>query len=1077
MKFIADFHIHSHYSRATSKLLTPEHLDYWAQVKGIKVVGTGDFTHPGWLAELKEKLEPAEPGLFRLKKELKKQSFPGADSEVRFLLTAEISNIYKKNEKVRKIHHVVFAPDFETAKKIQQKLVALDFNITSDGRPILGMDSRDLLELCLDASPDIFFVPAHIWTPWFAVLGSKSGFDSIQECFGDLTSYIHAVETGLSSDPPLNWMCSRLDKFTLLSNSDAHSPDKLGRNANFFDTDLSYPAIIQAIKKADKQQFLGTIDMFPQEGKYHFDGHRKCNVCWDPVQTLRNNGTCPVCGKKVTVGVTNRIARLTDREDLSQKPNRLPFYSIIPLPEIIAEIAGVGAKSKKVQKQYMQLVEKAGSEFNILLHHSIKQVREISNDLVAEAIRRMRAHQVHIKHGFDGEYGQIKVFGRGEMKEFTAQESLFAPQKTEKRDTTRQLLEFDLKEYRRLQNMQPADRQETLELENLAKTRDVLAGLNAEQKAAVQHTDKPALIVAGPGTGKTRVLTFRIAYLINEKNIEPENILAITFTNKASLEIKERLTTLLNDKNISDKIAVTTFHAFGLSVLKKYHKESRREEQFNLIDEEDKLFVLTQKLGVKKKSTAKISRQISAAKQALQSSKEIEDNELARIFNRYEIILNQENLFDLDDLIYQTIRLFQQYPAILSEYRQQLPWIMVDEYQDVNYAQYQLIRLLAPSTSSNLCVIGDPNQAIYGFRGADVKYIRQFGKDYPDAAIYQLKMSYRCSTNILQASEDILHKAGEEQNMLEGLNQGVKINIAPNRSGKSEAEFIARSIERMMGGLRMFSMDSNISDGTTDAGIESLAQFVVLTRTRSQFADIQEAFKNHSIPYQLVGETPFFQQEPVRSVIDVLKYAFSPQKEYLSSKLLDKKIIQKNELEKVPELIKGKTLHLLIQQIIEAYFVTQKEKNAVTFNKLLDISKEYGDKIDEFLKFTVLGKGIDTFKPTIENVALMTLHASKGLEFDCVFIAGCEEGLLPYNLYKSCKSDINEERRLLYVGMTRARKYLFLSHAERRMVNGTEHELKRSPFLNRIEKQLIETHRSEYKKKDKKDDGQLSLFS
>ncbi len=342
MRFIADLHIHSHFSRATSKKLSPEFIHYWAGVKGISVVGTGDFTHPGWLKELKDKLVPSEEGLFKLKKEHQKElNIPKAIDlcpEIRFILSAEISNIYKKNNKVRKVHNVVLAPDFATAEKIQESLLKIGGNITSDGRPILGLDSRDLLEMVLEASERTYFIPAHIWTPWFSVLGSKSGFDSIDECFEDLTPYISAVETGLSTDAPMHWMCSFLDKYTLVSNSDAHSPEKLGRNANILDTNLSYTDIIRAMKSGDPQKFLGTIDLFPQEGKYHYDGHRKCGIRWDPVQTLKNKGICPKCGKKVTVGVMNRVVELSDRKDLDERPNRLPFYSIIPLKEILSEI-------------------------------------------------------------------------------------------------------------------------------------------------------------------------------------------------------------------------------------------------------------------------------------------------------------------------------------------------------------------------------------------------------------------------------------------------------------------------------------------------------------------------------------------------------------------------------------------------------------------------------------------------------------------------------------------------------------------------------------------------------------------
>ncbi|MBN2519604.1 MAG: hypothetical protein JXB17_03790, partial [Bacteroidales bacterium] len=454
MKFIADFHIHSHYSIATSKKLTPEHLDYWAKIKGISVVGTGDFTHPKWINELKEKVEPSEIGLFQLKNDFIIND-PITDNNilpVRFMLTAEISNIYKKNGKVRKVHNVIFAPDFNTVEKIQNELLRRKFNITSDGRPILGIDSKDLLDLVLNISPEIFFVPAHIWTPWFSVLGEKSGFDSIEECFEDLSQYINAVETGLSSDPPMNWACSKLDKYTLLSNSDAHSPEKLGRNANLFDSKLDYFSIIEAIKAKNTEHFLGTIDLFPQEGKYHYAGHRKCNVCLDPVSSLIKRGICPVCNKPITNGVMNRIIQLSDREKIDNITNRPPFYSIIPLKEIIAEINWKNSVPSVIEKEYRTLIKTFGNEFNILLHLPVEDIAEKGGQLLGEAIKRMRNRQVFIKEGYDGEYGIIKVFNENELKINAAQSTLFSYEKIEKTETPepRKLLNFNLKEYREI---------------------------------------------------------------------------------------------------------------------------------------------------------------------------------------------------------------------------------------------------------------------------------------------------------------------------------------------------------------------------------------------------------------------------------------------------------------------------------------------------------------------------------------------------------------------------------------------------------------------------------------------------
>ncbi|MFH1394829.1 MAG: endonuclease Q family protein [Candidatus Omnitrophota bacterium] len=419
MKFICDFHVHSHFSRATSKQLVPEYLDYWARVKGIKVVGTGDFTHPEWVSELKEKLEFAEPGLFKLKKKYKNTIpalCPEKFDDIRFLLSAEISNIYKKGGTVRKIHSLILAPGFEAVEKVQHKLAQRGANIVSDGRPILGMDVKDLLSLFLDVSGDFVFIPAHIWTPWFSVLGSKSGFNSVRECFEELSDYICAVETGLSTDPSMHWLCSFLDEYTLISNSDAHSPEKLGRNANIFNTELTYGAIVNALKNTgqNRNAFVGTIDLFPQEGKYYYDGHRKCRVCLNPKDTILNNGVCPVCGSNVTIGVKNRVLQLADREDGLKRNNKKPFYSIIPLKEILSEISGTLPASKKVNKLYWEIIKKTGSELELLLEMSISEIEKNSNEVLAEAVQRMRNKKVFLNPGFDGEYGRITLFKTAE---------------------------------------------------------------------------------------------------------------------------------------------------------------------------------------------------------------------------------------------------------------------------------------------------------------------------------------------------------------------------------------------------------------------------------------------------------------------------------------------------------------------------------------------------------------------------------------------------------------------------------------------------------------------------------------
>lgn len=413
MSFIADLHIHSRYSRATSRDMSPETIWKWAQLKGVTVIGTGDFTHPAWLRELREKLEPAGNGLFRLRSGFEPDGIPPlCRADVFFLPSAEISCIYGKNGRTRKVHALVYAPDFPAVERINAALSKIG-NLKSDGRPILGLDAKVLLRMVLDVSPDAILVPAHAWTPHFSVFGSASGFDSLEECFEELTPHIHAIETGLSSDPAMNRRLSVLDRLTLISNSDAHSPAKIGREANILDTDISYAAIMQAVKTGEG--FSGTIEFFPEEGKYHNDGHRVCGVNLTPRETISHNCLCPVCSKRVTVGVMHRVASLADRPDgFNNGPRFKPHHSLIPLQEIIAETLDVGVNSKAVDRTYRKLLHDLGNEFSILLDASLDDIERSAPPLLREAVDRVRAGKVHIQPGFDGEFGKIRIFEEGE---------------------------------------------------------------------------------------------------------------------------------------------------------------------------------------------------------------------------------------------------------------------------------------------------------------------------------------------------------------------------------------------------------------------------------------------------------------------------------------------------------------------------------------------------------------------------------------------------------------------------------------------------------------------------------------
>jgi len=414
MEFVADFHLHSKYSRATSRDMDLDNLDKWARIKGIKVLGTGDFSHPEWFKNLKDKLEPAEPGLFKLKQ----------DSGTRFILTNEISCVYTKKNRVRKIHIIIFAPSFEIVEKINVQLGWIG-NLKSDGRPILGLDAKELAKIVLAASSECLVIPAHAWTPWFAIFGSKSGFDSIEECFDEYSKYIFAIETGLSSDPAMNWRLSGLDKLTLISNSDSHSPAKIGREANVFDTEISYQAITEAIKTKNPQKFLYTIEFFPEEGKYHFDGHRNCGIRLSPQETKKYNGICPVCGKLLTVGVLNRVEELADREEGFKPAGAIPFKSLVPLEEIIADVLGQGTGTKEVEKEYKNLIEKFNSEFNILLDIPREKLEIATRPEIAEGIIRVRGGRVSKIPGYDGVYGKIKIFSQEEEKKLSSQTTLF----------------------------------------------------------------------------------------------------------------------------------------------------------------------------------------------------------------------------------------------------------------------------------------------------------------------------------------------------------------------------------------------------------------------------------------------------------------------------------------------------------------------------------------------------------------------------------------------------------------------------------------------------------------------------
>lgn len=1067
MPYFVDLHIHSYFSRATSKDLNLEHLHQWGQIKGLSVVATGDITHPKWLQEMQTKLIEAEEGLFRLRPELQKDLTPhvpaACRSDVRFILSGEISTIYKKNDKVRKVHSVVFLPTLAAVSAFQKRLERIG-NISSDGRPILGLDTRDLLEILLETDPNAHLIPAHIWTPWFSIFGSKSGFDSIEECFGDLTPQIFALETGLSSDPPMNWRLSLLDKYALVSNSDAHSPAKLAREANMFNTELSYSAFFEALKNRDGDGFAGTVEFFPEEGKYHADGHRKCNLRMTPAETLAHNGLCPVCGSPAVLGVSYRVEQLADRP-IGYRPERTkPFISLIPLTEVLSEVYQTGAGTKRVEQSYQNLLNTLGAELTILIVAPLSDIQSVAGDLTAEAIRRMREGRVFPEAGYDGEYGVIRIFQDGEREEISRQGLLFdVPQQAAPRKPQVTAPQVDPK------------------TEDKVQEPSAPFGLNAEQQKAVEHRRAPLIISAGPGTGKTHTLIHRLAALI-ETSARPDEILAFTFTHRAAEEMRERLNGLIGKKD-AEQVTIRTFHAFGASLLREQRRPFwGRDHHFTIIDARQDDKFRAQLSGGDKISNALLEK-IAVYKGRGYSPEslpkeivETESDGFLGLFERYEKLLIEQNSVDFEDLIVLPLRLLSQHPDLRREYLKRYPVIAVDEFQDLNRTQYELFRLLAIS-ARDVCVIGDPDQAIYGFRGADPQYFARFMEDFPHAVSIRLARNYRSTQNILSASMQMLkHRQDVDSRLLwSNIQSDIKISIDESATERAEAELIVQNIEQLVGGTAFFSYDSRRV--TTHSGDQySFSDFAVLIRSRRLAPPLVEALGRSGIPFYYGDDDLLINEPLLRLFLAVwrnMQDKNSALVESAAAEYFPPETIRPfmAALTTLPDTVGLSELMNWIKT-----FVRQDDSRDETlrlWSRLQSWANFFKDDPERFFDALVLRKRIDQLDVRADRVRLLTLHASKGLEFSVVFIVGCEEGILPHYAVGR-KNDIEEERRLFYVGMTRARRHLFLSCAKTRIVNGQKQIQEPSRFINGISESLLRHEKNQFVAK--KRDQQMSLF-
>ena len=871
--YIGDLHIHSRYSRATSKDCTPEHLDLWARKKGIHIVGTGDFTHPAWREELEEKLEPAEDGLYVLKDEyrIKDEETPG-EVVPRFVITGEISSIYKKNGKVRKVHSLILLPGLEDAERISAKLEQIG-NIHSDGRPILGVDCHDLLEIILELSPQAVYVPAHIWTPHFSLFGAFSGFDTVEECFEDLTPYIHAMETGLSSDPPMNWRVSALDRYQLISNSDAHSPAKLGREANLFDIPLSYEGLSRAIQTGEG--LYGTIEFFPEEGKYHMDGHRKCNLCLTPSDTLKYNGICPVCGRKITIGVSHRVEELSDREEGYIRENAKPFESLVPLPEVIGASSGHSAASVKVQREYQKMLSELGPEFEILRNLPLEDIRRVSGTRVAEGIGRLRRGQVERIPGFDGEYGVIKLFSAEELNNTEGQMSFFeflGTQESEKgkiENAGKKTGKADGK----IAGAQEERQQIIADQKNTTGRQNMSARLNPEQEYAVRCTSPHIAVKAGPGTGKTKTLVSRLRYLLEYRKVRPAEITAVTFTNQAAGEMRERIEKETGKKQAGRTMQTGTFHAICLNFLKE------QGEEFALMGEVQQRVLAEEVIshtGVNAKP-GRFLEQVSRRKSGIDmtlagdsSGTAISDDPAwQQAFRIYEERKKELHLFDFDDLLLRTAERIES-GQVTEGWEKRFRYLLVDEFQDINPAQLKLVQLWSQA-GRELFVIGDPDQSIYGFRGADSACFERLGQEYDDLEIISLKENYRSAPQILKAALAVISAAEagekEEREMLHpNCPDGAPVRLVRAGSPMGEAIFIAKEINRMAGGMGMIEAHQTAWEHP-EKKIRSFDEIAVLCRTHPQAELVEKCLRTESIPYVIAGREDYLNEESVQNSI------------------------------------------------------------------------------------------------------------------------------------------------------------------------------------------------------------------
>ena len=1175
MNFIADLHIHSRFSRATSKALNARHLAAWARCKGISVLGTGDFTHPQWRAELGEQLELDEAsGLYRLKGEPEQLdvmaggAMQGGDAQgPLFMLQAEISSIYKRHGKVRKVHNLIFMRTLEDAAKLSQRLEQIG-NLHSDGRPILGLDSRDLLEIMLECSDDAVMIPAHVWTPWFALFGSKSGFDRLTDCYGDLSDHIFALETGLSSDPDMNRLVSQLDGYALVSNSDAHSGANLGREANLFDGRPSYAGMFAALRAAARRQpqdsldcrFLGTMEFYPDEGKYHLDGHRACNVVLEPRESRALGNICPVCGKPLTVGVLHRVWELADREEPAQLALEPEARPLIPLAEVVGEIVGAGVASRKVQERYGRLLRELGPELDILCRMPEAEVRAHWEPL-GEAVARMRRGQVFRQGGYDGEYGVVRVFtpeeladirgtGRGAGRDSLPGLKPGRPRKvsasgadvgagTGTDATASTAVDVKVRQKKAssvsmLDLMKERPSQHAAKLDEKQTPQSASVAFSDEQQAALTAGPGPVLVQAGPGAGKTRVLIGRMQHLLDQ-GIPPHRLLAVTFTRRAANEMQQRLAVAL-PRMRGNLPCCDTMHGIAWGRMRAAMQSQERACMLLGDDAAQQLFrAANPQLATRQAS--ELWRQLTLAREC---QRPLDDPAVAQAAALYAQRKSERPgllYVDYADLLDWWLEHVAAMPP------DQLPQhVLVDEVQDLSPVQLAILRRLLPGNGKGFFGIGDPDQAIYGFRGVSGQSESSLRAIWPDLSVFCLGRSFRSSQDVLNMARSLLHNKGQCGPLTAARQLSAQLRLFSAPDQQAEIRWVTRRVQALLGATAHTLLDQHLSsaeahelDGTLAPG-----DIAVLVRLRAQIAPLRAALEQAGIPCAAPAEDAFWQDAACARLLAMAAThcGLGPLAQSLAAAtglqevpapatagaadavtstipadLADTAAAAASAVSAaaasasaasaaaasavtasgaagmagsplLPATLFGAGASLPAPEALEPWLKQQAWAGEPlvagrAWRELKRVWKTHGNWT-EFLAHLGWLQEAEMVRGKAEHVQIMTMHASKGLEFQAVFLPGLEDGLLPLRkdlLFGAGsdgsatsgdrtpsapvspvspvspvapQADEDEERRLLYVALTRAARALFVSHSARRMLFGKSLALLPSPFLEQI---------------------------